>query len=189
VSSSEVTALLPELRTISNAWMQSKNTREKSFSLGHFDEDYLSQFDIALVRFGGRPVAFGNLWRGAPGGELAIDLMRHLPDAPRGVMDFLFVHLLSWGAEQGYSGFGLGMAPLAGLRSGPLTPLWNRLAAVVYLHGEHFYNFQGLHQYKDKFGPVWRPRYVVCPGGTAVPGVLTDLATLISGGLLGAVRK
>jgi phosphatidylglycerol lysyltransferase len=104
-------------------------------------------------------------------------------------MDFLFLHLLSWGAEQGYSGFGLGMAPLAGLRSGPLAPLWNRLAAVVYLHGEHFYNFQGLHQYKDKFGPLWRPRYVVCPGGTAVPGVLTDLATLISGGLLGAVRK
>jgi phosphatidylglycerol lysyltransferase len=189
VPSGQVPALLPELRAISDAWIASKSTREKGFSLGRFDDTYLSQFDVALVRFGGRIVAFGNMWRGAAGGELSIDLMRHFPDAPQGVMDFLFVHLLRWGAENGYSGFGLGMAPLAGLRTGPLTPLWNRLAAVVYLHGGHFYNFQGLRQYKDKFGPAWRPRYIVCPGGTAVPGVLTDLATLISGGLLGAVRK
>ena len=189
VGADEVPALLPELREISDGWIVSKSTREKSFSLGNFDDAYLSRFDMALVRRGERVVAFGNLWKGAPEGELAIDLMRYRPDAPHGVMDFLFVHLLQWGAEHGYSGFGLGMAPLAGLRAGPLAPLWNRLAAVVYLHGEHFYNFKGLRQYKSKFGPAWRPRYVVCPGGTAVPGVLTDLATLISGGLLGAVRK
>lgn len=185
----EVAPLLPELRAISDAWLESKSTREKSFSLGHFDEAYLSRFDVALVRCSGRVVGFGNLWKGGPGGELAIDLMRHLPEAPHGVMDFLFIHLLQWGAANGYSGFNLGMAPLAGLRTGALAPLWNRLAAVVYRHGEHVYNFQGLRQYKDKFGPTWRPRYVVCPGGTAVPGVLTDLATLISGGLLGAIRK
>jgi phosphatidylglycerol lysyltransferase len=185
----EVPDALPELRAISDAWLQSKSTREKGFSLGFFDDAYLSQFNVAVVRCGGRTVAFANLWEGVAGGELSIDLMRHLPDAPEGVMDFLFVNLMRWGADQGFSAFGLGMAPLAGLRAGPLAPLWNRLAAVVYFHGEHFYNFQGLKHYKEKFGPVWRPRYVVCPGGTALPGVLADLASLISGGLLGAVRK
>jgi phosphatidylglycerol lysyltransferase len=115
--------------------------------------------------------------------------MRFRPSAPSGVMDFLFVHLLLWGRDQGFSAFALGMAPLAGLRSGPFASTWHRLASLVYRWGEHFYNFQGLRQYKDKFGPVWRSRYLVCPGGRAVPGVLADLASLISGSLLGTLRK
>jgi phosphatidylglycerol lysyltransferase len=81
------------------------------------------------------------------------------------------------------------MAPLSGLESHSLAPLWSRFGNLVFRQGEHFYNFQGLRQYKDKFDPEWRPRYLVCPGGRAVPGVLADLAALISGGLLGAIRK
>jgi phosphatidylglycerol lysyltransferase len=104
-------------------------------------------------------------------------------------MDYLFIQLMLWGKQRSYATFNLGMAPLAGLRVGPLAPMWNRLAAVVYRHGEHFYNFQGLQQYKEKFHPEWSPRYLVCPGGAALPGVLGDLAALISGSLLGALRK
>ncbi|PWB72518.1 MAG: hypothetical protein C3F15_10985 [Holophagae bacterium] len=184
-----VPALLPELRAVSDAWLASKSTREKRFSLGRFDEAYLVQQPVAVVRQGGRVVAFANLWPGARGGELSIDLMRFEAGAPAGVMDYLFVHLMLWGKEQGYSFFGLGMAPFAGLRSGPFAPLWNRLATLLYRYGEHFYNFQGLRQYKDKFDPQWRPRFLVCPGGSAVPGVLADLASLVSGGLVGALRR
>jgi phosphatidylglycerol lysyltransferase len=185
----DAAGVLPELRVISDAWLESKNSREKSFSLGRFDESYLSNTPLAVVRRNGTILAFANIWHGAEGGELSIDLMRFLPDAPSGVMDFLFINLMLWGKERGFARFNLGMAPLAGLRAGPLAPLWNRVAAVVFRHGEHFYNFQGLQQYKDKFLPEWYPRYLVCPGGAALPGVLGDLAALISGGLLGALRK
>jgi phosphatidylglycerol lysyltransferase len=185
----QVPAVLRELRAVSDAWLESKSTREKSFSLGRFDEAYLSEFPIAVVRRDRDILAFANVWQGAEGGDLSIDLMRFLPDAPPGMMDFLFVHLMLWGKGRGFQRFNLGMAPLAGLRTGPLAPLWNRVAAVVYRHGEDFYNFQGLQQYKEKFRPAWYPRYLVCPGGAALPGVLGDLAALISGGLLGALRK
>lgn len=73
-------------------------------------------------------------------------------------MEYLFIQLMSWGREQGYHWFDLGMAPLAGLENRSLAPLWNRLAAFLSRHGEHFYNFQGLRQYKEKFDPVWEPR-------------------------------
>jgi phosphatidylglycerol lysyltransferase len=185
----DAAGVLPELRVISDAWLESKNSREKSFSLGRFDESYLSKTPLAVVRRDANILAFANIWEGAEGGELSIDLMRFLPEAPPGVMDFLFINLMLWGKERGFARFNLGMAPLAGLRAGQLAPLWNRLAAVLYRHGENFYNFQGLQQYKDKFHPEWCPRYLVCPGGAALPGVLGDLATLISGGLLGALRK
>jgi phosphatidylglycerol lysyltransferase len=189
VDADAVAGLLPELRAISDAWLEDKHSREKGFSLGRFDESYMTLFPCALVRRHGRIVAFANLWQGAAGGELSVDLMRHTPDAPSGVMDFLFTHLMEWGRDHGYSRFDLGMAPLAGLRTGPFATPWNRLASLAYRYGEYFYNFQGLRLYKDKFEPEWRPSYLVCPGGRAVPGVLADLAALISGGLLGAIRK
>ena len=49
------------------------------------------------------------------GEELAVDLMRFGPDAPRGAMDFLFIELMLWARVQGYRWLNLGMAPLSGL--------------------------------------------------------------------------
>ena len=189
VPASAVPALLPELRAVSDAWLADKHTREKRFSLGLFDERYLSQCPAALVRLHGRLIAFANLWLGAGRGEFSIDLMRHLPTAPPALMDYLFVHLLLWGQAEGYAWFNLGMAPLSGLEDRALAPLWHRLGAMIFRHGEHFYNFQGLRQYKEKFDPEWRPMYLASPGGLALPRVLANIAALVSGGLKGVVTK
>jgi len=184
-----VSELLPRLREVSDAWLDDKNTREKGFSLGRFTDEYVRRFPCALVRQHGTIVAFANIWRGAPGTELSIDLMRSRPDAPPGVMDYLLVNLMEWGRDQGFETFDLGMAPLAGIRAGPFATRWSRFASLAYRYGEQIYNFQGVREFKDKFHPEWRPVYLVCPGGRALPGVLTDLAALISGGLLGTIRK
>ena len=90
---------------------------------------------------------------------------------------------------QGYSWFSLGMAPLSGFEDRTLAPAWSRFGAFLFRHGENFYNFQGLRAYKEKFDPVWEPRYLVSPGGIALPRVLLDVATLIAGGLRGVVGK
>ncbi len=186
----QATERLDDLKRISDAWLAEKNTREKGFSLGSFAAAYLSHFDVAVVKKAATIIAFANLWQSANREELSIDLMRYDPgSAPRGVMDFLFIQLMGWGREQGYRWFDLGMAPLAGLEDRSLAPLWNRLAAFLSRHGEHFYNFQGLRQYKDKFDPAWEPRYLGSPGGLALPAILTHLAQLISGGIKGTVLK
>jgi len=185
----EVPRLLPELAAISDEWLRLKSVREKGFSLGFFSPDYLSRTPLALVRSEAGIVAFANFWLAASGTELSIDLMRHREAAPPGVMDFLFLHVMLWGKEQGYAWFNLGMAPLSGLEARALAPLWAKLGALVYRHGEHFYNFQGLRQYKEKFDPVWEPRYLAAPGGFALPRVLTDLAALTSRGLRGVFSK
>ena len=49
--------------------------------------------------------------------EASIDLMRQVPDAPPGTMDFLFAKLMLHFKEQGYQRFGLGMAPMSGISS------------------------------------------------------------------------
>ncbi|MBS1223253.1 MAG: mprF [Proteobacteria bacterium] len=121
--------------------------------------------------------------------ELSVDLMRYPPDSPNGLMDYLFIQIMLWGRAQGYEWFNLGMAPLAGLQNRNLAPLWNRFGAMVFGGGEAFYNFRGLHQYKDKFNPRWEARYLAAPGGLALPWVLTDLTTLIAGGVRGVISK
>jgi phosphatidylglycerol lysyltransferase len=178
-----------ELRAVSDTWLAEKKTREKGFSLGYFDEAYVSRFPIAVVRREGRIVAFANIWSSANHEELSVDLMRHALDAPAGVMDYMFAQLMVWGQQQGYRWFNLGMAPLSGLENRALGTLWNRVGALTYRFGEDYYNFQGLRQYKEKFDPMWEPTYLASPGGLALPRILTNLAALISGGLRGVMTK
>jgi phosphatidylglycerol lysyltransferase len=184
-----VGAILPDLERVSNAWLAEKHTREKRFSLGFFDGGYLARFPIAVVRCKGRVVAFANVWIAPARQEVSVDLMRHEADAPKGVMEFLFGHLMLWAKQQGYRWFNMGMAPLSGFQRRALAPLWSRLGSLLYRHGEHFYNFQGLRAYKAKFDPVWEPKYIACPGGLALPRVILDVATLIAGGLRGVIAK
>ncbi len=189
VPAAAVVELLDELQFISDRWLESRSTREKGFSIGYFSRDYLARCPAALVRVSGRLVAFANLWLGGGRRELSLDLMRHLPSAPPGVMDYLFTKLALWGRQEGYEWLNLGMAPLAGLEDRHLAPLWNRLGALAFRHGEHFYNFQGLRQYKEKFDPVWEPRYLASPSGLALPRVITHLTALIGGSLKGVIAK
>lgn len=84
--------------------------------------------------------------------------------------------------------FNLGMAPLSRLEPSPVSPLWTRLGRFVYRHGEAFFNFEGLRAYKDKFDPVWEPRYLAYPGGLALPLVLADIAALSAGGYMRIFR-
>jgi phosphatidylglycerol lysyltransferase len=189
VSREQVPALMEVLRQVSDAWLAEKHTREKGFALGYFQPGYLARFPCALIRLQGRIVAFANVWTSAGRHELSIDLMRHLPGAPNGIMDYLFTELMLWGAREGYGQFNLGMAPLSGLEAHPLAPLWHRLGTLIYQQGEHFYNFEGLRAYKEKFDPVWRPKYLAAPGGMSLPTILLDVAALISGGIRGVFSR
>lgn len=180
---------LPALRGVSDAWLARKPTCEKSFSGASFDGKYLAHFPVAVVFLGGKIVAFANLWLGTGKEELSIDLMRHRPDAPHGIMDFLFCKLLRWGKEQGYCWFNFGLAPLAGLDRVENDALWNPIGNFFYRHGRRFYNCDGLRRYKDKFHPVWTPLYLASPGGPALGPILVEVTALMAGSFPGVICK
>ncbi|TCS64351.1 bifunctional lysylphosphatidylglycerol flippase/synthetase MprF [Varunaivibrio sulfuroxidans] len=182
-------AMLGEIAAISDAWLESKNTREKGFSLGRFSIDYIRHFPLAIVREKGKLTAFANVFTTETVSMASVDLMRHLPNISPATMDFLFVELLLALKDQGYREFNLGMAPLAGLASHPQARMWDRFGAFVYRHAGHFYNFNGLRRFKQKFAPEWRPKYLATPGGIDPLVVAVDIAALISGGLVGALKR
>ena len=133
--------------------------------MGYFDERYLAHFDCAVVRRAGAIVAFANIWRAGADTQLSVDLMRYSDAAPKCVIDFLLAECMLWGKAQHYQWFSLGMAPLSGLEEHALAPAWHKLGRMVQRYGETFYPFEGLRKYKEKFVPVWRPRYLAAPGG------------------------
>jgi len=180
VPAAAVPVILDELEAISREWTAAKGHREKGFSLGSFDRDYLCNFDVALVMVEGRIAAFANLWLTQDKAEASVDLMRHRDDAPRGTMDFLFANLMLWAKARGYRRFTLGMVPLSGIEGRHLAPAWAKAAALVFRHGESFYGFRGLRGYKEKFAPNWEPRYVAGPHGIGLIQGLHDVSRLIA---------
>lgn len=189
ISADALPAVIGELRAVSDAWLREHRAAEKSFSLGAFAENYVLRQPVAVTRHEGRIVAFATLMVTDRKIEASVDLMRHLPDAPKGTMDYLFVKVMLYFQSENFQRFGLGMAPLSGMADHPLAPNWHRLGRLLFSHGEHFYNFQGLRAFKEKFDPQWQPRYLAAPGGVAPLLVLADTAALISGGLRSMVSR
>jgi phosphatidylglycerol lysyltransferase len=189
VSPDEVAALLPQLREVSDAWLSEQKAREKGFSVGAFDDDYLQRLPVAVAWRGEEILAFANLLSTDAKVEASIDLMRHRPGSPPGTMDFLFAKIMLHLQAQGFDRFGLGMSPMSGMAERRKAPRWQRFGRLLFEHGERFYNFRGLHNFKDKFEPTWEARYLCAPGGAAPVLALIDIAALIGGGVKGAMGK
>lgn len=184
-----VAAIMPDLQRISDAWLAHHAGGEKSFTMGGFHPRYVQEFPVAVVRFEGRIIAFATLWPVADRSAFSIDLMRYVDEGPKRIMDFLFVELLKWGVAEGYAAFDFGMAPLAGLKDRPLAPMMSRVGSLLFENAEDLYNFQGVREFKNKWDPLWRPRYVAAPRKWAIPIVLADVGLLTSGGVAGLAKR
>lgn len=182
-------AVMPELRPISDEWLNEKRTREKRFSLGRFDETFIRRSPVAIVRKGDEIVAFTTLWCSGERGEVESDLMRYTKAAPPGIMRYALIEAMFWARDQGYAWFNLGGAPLSGIQVSAVTPVWNQIGLAVRGVGERYYNFQGVRDFKDWFYPEWEPTYLVSPGGTARPIILANIASLISGSARGVFQR
>lgn len=168
-----------ELRDTSRAWL--KGRTEMSFSLGFFDENYLSRAPIAVVRSAdsNRIEGFASLM---PQGRnvASVDLMRIRPDAPDGVMDGIFVNLMEWAKNHGYTEFNFGMAPMSNTGARPHSRLSEKTIRLVYNYGGRIYNFRGLRKYKEKFKPTWKARYLAYTDVKSLPAITASLSKLIN---------
>lgn len=152
--------LLAEIKQVSDIWLDKRP--EKGFSLGYFNEAYLQEAPLALVRNQtGKIVAFANIMPNYQEGIASIDMMRYnRKEIPNGVMDYLFISLFIYFRDVGMTYFDLGMAPLSGVGQVEESFIQERLAYLVYHFGSHFYSFDGLYRYKEKYTPIWSPRYI-----------------------------
>ncbi|WP_283697423.1 bifunctional lysylphosphatidylglycerol flippase/synthetase MprF [Clostridium perfringens] len=158
---------LDSLRNISDEWLDGR--KEKGFSVGFFDEDYLNKAPIAVLKDAeGEIKAFANIMYMYDDESFSVDLMRFSKNTPRGVMDFMFISLIEYGKEKGYEIFNMGMAPLANVGLSKYA-FWNeKLALQVYENGQAFYSFKGLRRFKEKFSNKWDYKYIAYRRNTSI---------------------
>ena len=178
-------ALLAALRAVSDQWLSlppNAYIKEKRFSMGWFDEDYVVTTPImAVYAPDGTICAFANLVTEYNRNELAIDLLRHRRTVEEGVVDFLLISLFEWAKAQGYDSCNLGLSPLSGVGKNANDPTVERALYYIYEHANQFYNFKGMHETKEKFHPTWSPRYLAVPSFARLPAVGFTLEIVGSG--------
>ena len=165
--------LFARLQDISDEWLDGR--REKGFSLGYCDMTYLSKAPIAIVRSEDEIVAFANIMPTYTKDFVTIDLMRHTKDAPKGVMDFLFIKLFEYYQAEGIAKFDLGMTPLANVGTARSAFVSERIANLIYQFGDSLYNFEGLRNYKKKYVTSWESRYTAYSHSSNIAFVMLAL--------------
>lgn len=182
LSPEQAPSRLGDLTEISDRWMDARRGEEKGFSVAAFEANYLSRQHVGLLTEKGHPVGFASVMTTIASEEVTLGLMRSAAANSPVAMEFLFTRLILALRDVGYARFSLGVVPLAGLRRAPLASRWHHIAALIWKHGDRFYNFQGLRIFKNKFNPRWEPRYFVAGGALGPFVALADAAALINAG-------
>lgn len=174
--------IMAELRIISDEWLTMMHGSEKRFSLGWFDDGYIKSCPLmAIYSPEGIITAFANITTEYNINEITVDLMRRRKEVENGTMDFLFISLFEWAKKEGYDTFNLGMSPLYGVGKEKDDPNLEKAINYIYKNINQFYNFQGLHAFKEKFHPSWSPRYIIYPGVADIMSVWIAIARANNG--------
>ena len=176
--------VIEQLYEVSEEWLQIPGRRERQFTLGRFDPDYLRSTPVTVAREqGGRIVAFVNEIGALRKEEVALDLMRRRTEAPNGIMDYLFVKVLLASKERGFKRFDLGMAPMAGFQEKEEASQQERAVHAFFQQLNFLFSYKGLRAYKAKFASVWEPRYAVYRNALDLPRLAIAL------GKVSAIRE
>jgi phosphatidylglycerol lysyltransferase len=167
------------LETISAEWLQIPGRRERTFTLGVFDSEYVRSSAVYAAADGtGKILAFMNSIPSFRAGEATIDLMRYLPDSPPGVMDFLFIKVFFAKKEEGFKRFSLGMAPMAGFQEHEKASAEERAVHYFMQQLRFLFSYQGLLHYKAKFATIWEPRYTIYRNVLNLPRVARAISAV-----------
>jgi len=166
------------LKAVSDQWLQIPGRRERGFTLGQFDRDYLRSKPVLVVMDSDETVlAFINLIS-VDVREITGDLMRRRADAPNGIMDYLFIKLFQYAKEKGYTRVSLGMAPMTGFLEREEATAEERAIHGLFQKLDFVFSFRGLHHYKAKFATSWEPRYLVYRNALELPRTALALRRL-----------
>ncbi|MGG0175645.1 bifunctional lysylphosphatidylglycerol flippase/synthetase MprF [Gottfriedia acidiceleris] len=168
-----------ELKELSQEWL--KGRKEKGFSLGYFDEDYIKLAPVAIIKNNeNKMIAFASIMPNYNEHTISIDLMRHKVDAPKGIMDFMFVNLIEWFRSRNFHYFNVGMTPLANVGLSKYSFTSEKIAAQIYQYGQFLYHFQGLRSFKEKYVNSWTPKFLAYHKKTSLPITMLQITSLIS---------
>jgi phosphatidylglycerol lysyltransferase len=171
--------VLQQAREVSDEWLRIPGRRERTFTLGTFDPQYIRSTTLfAAMDANGRMLGFTNVIPSYLKGECTTDLMRRRIETPNGIMDYLFIQVFLRQKARGYLRFNLGLAPMSGFQEREQASPEERAVHLFFQHLNFLFSYRGLRQYKAKFATTWEPRYVVYRNPLELPRMALALQKL-----------
>ncbi len=154
--------ILQQLQQVSDCWLKDTKRRERVFSQGRFDKDEIKHHDIiTLEDQEGQILAFLNIIPNYVPNETTYDLIRKNNDAPGGNMDLLILKLMEYCREKGLDYMNMGMAPFSGIENSKPGISLSSVLHRLYQKNNLFRQHRGLKEFKDKFDPEWRSKFLI----------------------------
>lgn len=143
--------------------------KEKGFCIGFLDKDYIEMDKLAVVKDSENNIkGFATIMPMYDNKTLSVDLMRFKKIELNGLMDYMFANIFEYCKENRYRYFNLGLVPLADVGNNKYSFFREKIAYQIFLHGNHFYSFEGLKKFKDKYANNWENRYIAYKKGTSI---------------------
>jgi phosphatidylglycerol lysyltransferase len=189
------------LRRVSAVWLGKRSAAsEFGFSMGRFPTDWSPDLLTAVAYdAAGQACAFVTWTPLYAGNGWALDNMRRDSATEPGTMELLLAESIEWARARGAERMTLGLVPLAGMSGAAggealpeavaATHALERLATTLQRRGLLLGNYRSLYFFKDKFQPVWEPRYLVVSDLGRLPHALWALAMVMGGGWRGIARE
>ena len=179
------TAVRDQVRALSARWSASKGLPEMGFTLGGLDEVDDPQVRLLLAVDAQKRVLAVTSWLPVRADGVTVgwtlDLMRRLPDAPPGIIEFLIARAALDTRADGATLLSLSGSPLA--RQATDGDGLQRLLDGLARRLEPVYGFGSLLEFKAKFQPLYRPLFLAYPDAVALPAIGNALARAYLPGL------
>lgn len=172
-------SVLAELKDVSDEWLTLPGHRERRFTLGKFDPEYVQSTTVYAV-FDPRNeiAAFLNLVPSYGPETATVDLMRRRAFTVNGLMDYLFALTFLDLKDHGVQRFSLGMAPIAGFDKRAKPTMEERAVRWAMLNLPFLFRADSLRRFKAKYADQWEPRYDVYRGRFDLPRLALALRSV-----------
>lgn len=170
-----------KIKNLDKKWLKIHRGKENSFAMGKSSQKYLSETrTMLLLDKEDNLLAYLNNIELHGNNSRAVDLMRRDPEiSHKGVMEALFLNEIFQAKSEGKKYYDLGFSPLAEMdKSLADNKVAFNLLTLIYEKQKRYYDFQGLHHFKSKFRPIWKPSFLVYPSQVTLPKVLLALLNL-----------
>lgn len=164
------------LQSVSDEWLDGRS--EMNFSVGNFNEYYLNKAPVGVIRNEEDIIGFVSFMPTNYDHSISVDMIRWKENEFQ-MMDGLYLNTMLSVKEQ-YDNFNMGMAPLSNVGSHKYAFYRERFAGRIFETISHIYSFKGLRNYKEKFNPIWQPRYLVYKKGNSLLTSMIRVSYLIN---------
>lgn len=184
------TEIMSQLQSISDEWLDHR--KEKGFSIGYFDKDYLQFTPVAVLKNNDYEIiAFANLISLYDEERtVKIDLIRckkdYLSDY---TMDYLFFNIIQVSEVKEFKRLNMGITRLSHAGVSKFAGISEKIATQIMVDGQDYYSFQGIQNFKEKFANDWQPKYLAYRRKSSLPFTILQIMMLIGDNKYSSMRE